>query len=87
MKQPKSNLNNNIQSLDERGSYFPYILLPYDMQNNHEKKRLDSRKVEKAIKHGDCEICDGDVNCEAEVFIRQKHRKLERGKTMHMIVE
>lgn len=38
MKQPKSNLNNNFYSLDERESYFSYILSPYDMQNKHTKK-------------------------------------------------
>ncbi|KAL2903420.1 Aspartyl/glutamyl-tRNA(Asn/Gln) amidotransferase subunit B [Bienertia sinuspersici] len=78
----KSNNNNkNIPSLDERESYFSYILSPYNMNNHHEKKQVDRHLVEKAIKQGDCEICNGDVNCEAEVYIRQQHRKLKNCKT------
>lgn len=87
MKQQKSNVKKKVRSIDERESYFSYILSPYDMQHKHEDTKLDSRKVEKAIKHGDCEICEGDVNCEAEVFIRQMRGKLENGKTMHLIIE
>ncbi|KMT07733.1 hypothetical protein BVRB_6g146560 [Beta vulgaris subsp. vulgaris] len=88
MRHPNSNLNhniNNIHSLDEREKYFSSILSPY--QNNQKQKPIDHHKVENAIKHGDCKKCDGDVNCEAEVFIRQRHRKLELNKTMPVIIE
>lgn len=81
MKHPKSNLNNNnnnIHSIDESESYFSYMLSPYT--NNHDK-------VESAIKNGDKKKCEGDVDCEAEVFIRQKHRRLELSRTMSMIIE
>ncbi|KMT07745.1 hypothetical protein BVRB_6g146670 [Beta vulgaris subsp. vulgaris] len=91
MTHPKSNIknNNNIRSLDERENYYSYILSPFT--NHHHKKkplaRLDSRKVENAIKHGDYKKCEGDINCEAEIFIRQKHRKLERSNTRFLIIE
>uniref|UniRef100_A0A803M748 Uncharacterized protein n=1 Tax=Chenopodium quinoa TaxID=63459 RepID=A0A803M748_CHEQI len=74
MKQPKLNLNNNVGSLDERENYFSYILSPYK-NKHHKKKSLDCHKVETAIKHGDYKKCEGDINCEAEVFIRRKHKK------------
>ena len=82
MKQQKTNSNskNKIQSLDEREGYYSYILSPYKNKNknNHKKRTLDCRKVESAIKHGDYKKCEGDINCEAEVFIREKHKKLAR---------
>ncbi|CAO2829293.1 unnamed protein product [Amaranthus hypochondriacus] len=85
MKQQKTNSNykNKIQSLDERESYYSYILSPYKSKksknkNTCKKKTLDCRKVESAIKHDDYKKCEGDINCEAEVFIREKHKKLAR---------
>ncbi|KMT07747.1 hypothetical protein BVRB_6g146690 [Beta vulgaris subsp. vulgaris] len=78
MTQPKSsiNINNNIQSLDERESYFSYILSPY--KNHLHKKKTLNYKVENVMKHGDYTKCEGDINCEADIFIRRKHMKLER---------
>uniref|UniRef100_A0A803M736 Uncharacterized protein n=1 Tax=Chenopodium quinoa TaxID=63459 RepID=A0A803M736_CHEQI len=88
MKQPNysNQNNNNIHTLDERESYFSYILSPYK-GSNHKKKQINGpQRVESAIKNGDNKKCNGDVDCEAEVFIRLKHKKLELSKTMSMVM-
>ncbi|KMT07741.1 hypothetical protein BVRB_6g146630 [Beta vulgaris subsp. vulgaris] len=84
MTQPNYN-----HSLDENESYFNYILSPYNNQHqkNNPLARLDSRKVENAMRHADHKKCEGDINCEAEIFIRQKHKKLELSKTMPLNIE
>uniref|UniRef100_A0A803L0U3 Uncharacterized protein n=1 Tax=Chenopodium quinoa TaxID=63459 RepID=A0A803L0U3_CHEQI len=86
MKQPNSNQNNNIHTLDERESYFSYILSPYKDSNHQEKPFNGHHRVESAIKNGDNKKCNGDIDCEAEVFIRLKHKKLELSKTMSMVI-
>uniref|UniRef100_A0A803L0U5 Uncharacterized protein n=1 Tax=Chenopodium quinoa TaxID=63459 RepID=A0A803L0U5_CHEQI len=90
MKQPNSNLNNNnsnVRSLDERESYFSYILSP-PYKISHQKKSVNDRsKVENAIKHGDFKKCEGDVNCEAEVFIQRKRKKFEHNNSTFVIIE
>lgn len=88
MKFSKSNYNyknNNIYSLDERESYFSYILSPF-RKKNHSKKPLEDTKMEITIKHGDHKKCEGDINYEAEMFIRRKRKMLELSKTMVPII-
>ena len=82
MKQPNSyynHNNSNIHIIDERDNYFSYILSPF--KNKNYNKPVESNKIESAIKHGDSKKCQGDIDCEAEVFIQQKHKKLEYSKT------
>lgn len=80
-------------SLDEGESYFSYLLSPLRKPNH--------KVGEIAVEHGggrgggggSCggggygkhERCQGDVDCEAELFIRHKHKKLELSKTMPSI--
>uniref|UniRef100_A0A803L0T2 Uncharacterized protein n=1 Tax=Chenopodium quinoa TaxID=63459 RepID=A0A803L0T2_CHEQI len=84
MKHPKvTNISNNVtRSLDEHEGYFSYILSPFK-KIFHKKEPLD--RAELATKHGDRKKCEGDINCEAEFFIRQKRKMLELSKTMPVV--
>jgi len=92
MRQPQGSYNQSAYALDEGETYFSHMLSPLrknENRNTHYLKQQPptSHKVEIAIKNGEFKkaCCAGDIDCEAEAFIREKHRQLELSKTKSMI--
>lgn len=116
MQQEQPEFKQEVRTLDERESYFSYILSPWKLKNKKKSKKnnrhkqpapvrpLNERenyfsyvlspwkKKNKKMNNNDNnnnngndlykECPEGDVNCRAEVFIQEKHKKLKLGKMM-----
>ena len=79
----------NVYSLDECETYFSHVLSPLrknkNRHNHHQKQQPPTSHRVVSGHEFRKECCEGDVDCEAEAFIREKHKQLELSKTMSMI--
>ncbi|KAJ8438545.1 hypothetical protein Cgig2_024634 [Carnegiea gigantea] len=88
LKNKKKSKKNNrpkqpppVRPLNERENYFSYVLSPWKKKN----KKMNNNNNNNNNNNGNDlhrECPEGDVDCRAEVFIQEKHRKLKLGKMM-----
>lgn len=100
MKKSQPNSNQKSKIINDQESYFSFILSPFKRiksKNNKNKNNKSDQQTQpqssynverrpfdngKYAKEG----CEGNVDCEAEVFIREKRKNLLLSKTMSMFL-